>query len=192
MIDSSSPTMMRITEFEQWFKTVYARHLNVLRDSTYVKSGKLKSALMAHSKPNFRGHLWVSFDVEKISRNQLYIHKKTKMNIQNQNTAHVARFLQLGFPTGHTIMFDPLAAIPNDWTMFYKFVSAPKTIIIGFDQADNWRCLKDMHEHEFYSPDARKTHSNMVAPSILVDIQIILENIECSPQKWEKARLIGL
>uniref|UniRef100_A0A915KSF5 Uncharacterized protein n=1 Tax=Romanomermis culicivorax TaxID=13658 RepID=A0A915KSF5_ROMCU len=74
--------MIRIAEFERWFKTVNARPLNVLRDPTHVESGKLKSALMAHSKPNFRGHVLVSFDVKNISMNQLYIHKKTKMNIQ--------------------------------------------------------------------------------------------------------------
>uniref|UniRef100_A0A915IDC6 Uncharacterized protein n=1 Tax=Romanomermis culicivorax TaxID=13658 RepID=A0A915IDC6_ROMCU len=107
--------MIRITEFEQWFKTVYARPLNVLRDPRYVESGKLKSVLSAHSKQNFRGHVLVSFDVEKIATNQLYIHKKTKMNIVNQNAIHVAQFIQLGFPTGYTIMFDALAATPEDW-----------------------------------------------------------------------------
>uniref|UniRef100_A0A915JNK4 Uncharacterized protein n=1 Tax=Romanomermis culicivorax TaxID=13658 RepID=A0A915JNK4_ROMCU len=76
------------------------------------------------------------------------------MNIVNQNVTHVARFVQLGFPTGYTIMFDTLAATPEDWTAFYEFVSPPKTIVIGFDQADNWKCLKDMHGREYYLPDA--------------------------------------
>uniref|UniRef100_A0A915KSU7 Uncharacterized protein n=1 Tax=Romanomermis culicivorax TaxID=13658 RepID=A0A915KSU7_ROMCU len=49
-----------------------------------------------------------------------------------------------------------------------------------------------MHGRKFYSSDARKMHSNVLAPSILVDIQIILENIERSPEKWERACLIGL
>uniref|UniRef100_A0A915IT22 Uncharacterized protein n=1 Tax=Romanomermis culicivorax TaxID=13658 RepID=A0A915IT22_ROMCU len=49
-----------------------------------------------------------------------------------------------------------------------------------------------MHRGEYYSPDARKTHSTVLAPSILVDVQIILENIERSPEKWERAPLIGL
>uniref|UniRef100_A0A915JXL7 3'-5' exonuclease domain-containing protein n=1 Tax=Romanomermis culicivorax TaxID=13658 RepID=A0A915JXL7_ROMCU len=184
--------MIRIAEFEPWFETVYARPLNVLRDPSYVGSGELKSALTAHSKPNFRGHVLVGLDIEKISTNQLYIHKKTKMNILNQKATHVARFVQLGFPTGHTIMFDALAATPDDWTAFYEFVSAPQTIAIGFNQADDWKCLKDMHGREYYSPDARKMHSNVLAPSILVDIQIILENIERSPEKWERACLIRL
>uniref|UniRef100_A0A915KNY0 Uncharacterized protein n=1 Tax=Romanomermis culicivorax TaxID=13658 RepID=A0A915KNY0_ROMCU len=105
------------------------------------------------------------------------------MNVQNQNAAHVARFIQLAFPTGHTIMFEALVATPDDWTAFYEFISAPKTIVISFDQADDWKCLKDMYLCKFYSPDARKTHSNVLAPSILVDIQIILENIEPSPEK---------
>uniref|UniRef100_A0A915KB48 Uncharacterized protein n=1 Tax=Romanomermis culicivorax TaxID=13658 RepID=A0A915KB48_ROMCU len=134
----------------------------------------------------------VGFDVEKISMDQLYIHKKTKMNIQNQNGAHVARFVQLGFWTGHTIVFDALVATPDDWTAFYEYVSARKTIVISFHQADNWKCLKDMHRPDFYSPDTRKTHSNVLAPSISVDIQIILENIEAWPEKWERAPLIGL
>uniref|UniRef100_A0A915J855 Uncharacterized protein n=1 Tax=Romanomermis culicivorax TaxID=13658 RepID=A0A915J855_ROMCU len=56
-------------------------------------------------------------------------------------------------------MFDALVATPEDWTAFYEFVSAPKTIVIGFDQADDWKCLKDMHGRDYYSPDARKTHS---------------------------------
>uniref|UniRef100_A0A915L3M6 Uncharacterized protein n=1 Tax=Romanomermis culicivorax TaxID=13658 RepID=A0A915L3M6_ROMCU len=99
--------------------------------------GELKSPLTAHSKPNFRGHVFVVFDVEKILTNQLYIHKKTKMNIQNQNAAHLPRFVQLGLPTGYTIMFDILAATPDDWTTFNEFVSPPKTIVIGFDQADD-------------------------------------------------------
>uniref|UniRef100_A0A915JJC2 Uncharacterized protein n=1 Tax=Romanomermis culicivorax TaxID=13658 RepID=A0A915JJC2_ROMCU len=64
-------------------------------------------------------------------------------------------------------------------------MSAPKTIAIGFDQANDWKCLKDMHGRDFYSPDAPKTHSTVLAPSIL-------ENIERSPEKWERARLIGL
>uniref|UniRef100_A0A915JUG3 Uncharacterized protein n=1 Tax=Romanomermis culicivorax TaxID=13658 RepID=A0A915JUG3_ROMCU len=89
-------------------------------------------------------------------------------------------------------MLDALAATPDDWTTFYELVSAPKTIIISFDQADDWKCLKDMHGHEFNSPDAHKMHSNVLAPSILVDIQIIWENIKQSPKKWERARLIGL
>uniref|UniRef100_A0A915IYC7 Uncharacterized protein n=1 Tax=Romanomermis culicivorax TaxID=13658 RepID=A0A915IYC7_ROMCU len=99
-----------------------ARPLNVLCDPTYVESGQFKGALRVHSKPNFRGHVLVGFDVKKISTNQLYIHKKTKMNILNQKGTHVAQFLQLGFPTGHTIMFDALAATPDNWTAFYKFV----------------------------------------------------------------------
>uniref|UniRef100_A0A915JFL1 Uncharacterized protein n=1 Tax=Romanomermis culicivorax TaxID=13658 RepID=A0A915JFL1_ROMCU len=136
-----------------------------------------------HSKLNFQSHVLVGFDVKKISMNQLYIHKRTKMNIQNQNTAHVTRFVQLRFPTGHTIMFDALAATSDHWTLFYKFVSAPKTIVISFNQADDWKCLKDMHGCNFYSPDAHKAHSNLLAPSILVDIQIILENIEQWPEK---------
>uniref|UniRef100_A0A915K298 Uncharacterized protein n=1 Tax=Romanomermis culicivorax TaxID=13658 RepID=A0A915K298_ROMCU len=49
-----------------------------------------------------------------------------------------------------------------------------------------------MHGRDYYSSDARKMHSTMLAPSILVDIQIILENIERSPQKWERVPLIGL
>uniref|UniRef100_A0A915KLJ9 Uncharacterized protein n=1 Tax=Romanomermis culicivorax TaxID=13658 RepID=A0A915KLJ9_ROMCU len=89
-------------------------------------------------------------------------------------------------------MFDALAATSGDWTAFYEFVSAPKTIIIGFDQADNWKCLKDMHGCNFYSSKASKMHSNVLAPSILVNIQIILENIKRSPKKWERARFIGL
>uniref|UniRef100_A0A915JNI2 Uncharacterized protein n=1 Tax=Romanomermis culicivorax TaxID=13658 RepID=A0A915JNI2_ROMCU len=168
--------MIRITEFERWFETVYARPLNVLQDPQYVESG----------------HVLVGFDVGKILTNQLYVHKKTKMNIVNQNVTHVARFVQLGFPTGYTLMFDALAATPKDWTAFYKFVSAPKTILIGFDQADNWKCLKDMHRNEYYLSDALKMHSTELAPSILVDVQIILENIVRSPKKWERARLIGL
>uniref|UniRef100_A0A915I7J1 Uncharacterized protein n=1 Tax=Romanomermis culicivorax TaxID=13658 RepID=A0A915I7J1_ROMCU len=145
--------MIRITEFEQWFETVYARPLNVLRDPTYVESGKLKNVLMTHSKPNFQGHVLVGFEVEKILMNQLYIHKKTKMNIQNQKAGNVNRFVQLGFPTGHTIMFEALAATPDNWTMFYKFILAPKTIVISFDQADDWKCLKDMHGRNFYLSD---------------------------------------
>uniref|UniRef100_A0A915KNC9 3'-5' exonuclease domain-containing protein n=1 Tax=Romanomermis culicivorax TaxID=13658 RepID=A0A915KNC9_ROMCU len=184
--------MIRITEFEQWFETVYARPLNVLWDPRYVGSGKLKSALSAHSKPNFRGHVLVGFDIEKISTNQLYIHKKKKMNIVNQNATHIAWFIQLGFPTGYTLMLDALAATPEDWMALYEFLSAPKTIVIGFDQADNWKCLKDMHGREYYSSDACKMHSTVLAPSILIDVQIILENIERSPEKWERARLIGL
>uniref|UniRef100_A0A915I4I6 Uncharacterized protein n=1 Tax=Romanomermis culicivorax TaxID=13658 RepID=A0A915I4I6_ROMCU len=171
--------MIRITEFEQWFETVYTRPLNVLHDPRYFESGELKSALSAHSKPNFRGHVLVGFDVEQIWTNQLYIHKKTKMNILNQNATHVTWFIQLGFPTGYTLMFDTLAATPEDWMRFYEF-------------ADDWKCLKDMHRRKYYSPDARKTHSNVLTPSILVDVQIILENIECSPEKWERAPLIGL
>uniref|UniRef100_A0A915KRZ7 Uncharacterized protein n=1 Tax=Romanomermis culicivorax TaxID=13658 RepID=A0A915KRZ7_ROMCU len=75
--------MIRIAEFEHWFETVYTRPLNVLHDPTYVESGEPKRPLTAHSKPNFGGHVLVGFDVKKISTNQLYIHKKTKMNIQN-------------------------------------------------------------------------------------------------------------
>uniref|UniRef100_A0A915J4E1 Uncharacterized protein n=1 Tax=Romanomermis culicivorax TaxID=13658 RepID=A0A915J4E1_ROMCU len=105
---------------------------------------------------------------------------------------HVTRFVRLGCPTGYTIMFDTLAATPQDWTAFYEFVSAPKTIVISFDQADDWKYLKDMHGRDYYSADARKTHSTVLAPSILVNVQIILENIERSPGKWEMARLIGL
>uniref|UniRef100_A0A915HTR5 Uncharacterized protein n=1 Tax=Romanomermis culicivorax TaxID=13658 RepID=A0A915HTR5_ROMCU len=45
--------MIRITEFERWFETVYARPLNVLHDARYIESGKLKSVLSAHSKLNF-------------------------------------------------------------------------------------------------------------------------------------------
>uniref|UniRef100_A0A915LBC8 NurA domain-containing protein n=1 Tax=Romanomermis culicivorax TaxID=13658 RepID=A0A915LBC8_ROMCU len=138
------------------------------------------------------GHVLVGFDFRKISTNQLYSHKKTKMNIVNQNVTQVARFLQLGFSTGYTLMFDALAATPKDWTAFYKFLWAPKTILIRFDQADNWKCLKGMHRHEYYLSDAIKMHSTELAPSILVDVQIILENIVHSPEKWERARLIGL
>uniref|UniRef100_A0A915JP28 Uncharacterized protein n=1 Tax=Romanomermis culicivorax TaxID=13658 RepID=A0A915JP28_ROMCU len=90
-----------------------------------------------HSKLNFRSHVLVGFDVKNISTNQLYIHKKTKRNIRNQNATHITRFVQLGFPTGHNIMFDALTATSDDWTAFYEFVSAPKTIIIGFHQADD-------------------------------------------------------
>uniref|UniRef100_A0A915HJC9 Uncharacterized protein n=1 Tax=Romanomermis culicivorax TaxID=13658 RepID=A0A915HJC9_ROMCU len=61
------------------------------------------------------------------------------------------------------------AATPNDWTAFYEFVSAPKTIVMGFDQADDWKCLEDMHGREFYSPDAGKTHSNVLAPSLCLE-----------------------
>uniref|UniRef100_A0A915K547 Uncharacterized protein n=1 Tax=Romanomermis culicivorax TaxID=13658 RepID=A0A915K547_ROMCU len=64
-------------EFERWFETVYTRPLNVLGDPTYVKCGDLKNTLMMHSKPNFGSHVLVGFDVQKISTNQLYIHKKT-------------------------------------------------------------------------------------------------------------------
>uniref|UniRef100_A0A915J444 Uncharacterized protein n=1 Tax=Romanomermis culicivorax TaxID=13658 RepID=A0A915J444_ROMCU len=42
-------------------------------------------------------------------------------------------------------MFDALAATSEDWTTSYEFLSALKTIVIGFDQADDWKCLKDMH-----------------------------------------------
>uniref|UniRef100_A0A915JSW8 Uncharacterized protein n=1 Tax=Romanomermis culicivorax TaxID=13658 RepID=A0A915JSW8_ROMCU len=73
--------MIRITEFKRWFETVYARRLNVLRNPTYVESGDLKNELTMHSKLDFRSHVLVSFDVKKISTNQLYIHKKTEMNI---------------------------------------------------------------------------------------------------------------
>uniref|UniRef100_A0A915KSS5 Uncharacterized protein n=1 Tax=Romanomermis culicivorax TaxID=13658 RepID=A0A915KSS5_ROMCU len=66
-------------------------------------------------------------------------------------------------------MFDALAATPDNWTAFYEFVSASKTILISFDQADNWKCLKDMHRGQFYSPDAPKTHSNVLAPRIVAD-----------------------
>uniref|UniRef100_A0A915K7G4 Uncharacterized protein n=1 Tax=Romanomermis culicivorax TaxID=13658 RepID=A0A915K7G4_ROMCU len=69
---------------------------------------------------------------------------------------------------------------------------APKTIVVSFNQADNWKCLKDMHGRDFYSPHAHKTHSTVLAPSILVNIKIILENIKRSREKWERARLIGL
>uniref|UniRef100_A0A915LCC0 Uncharacterized protein n=1 Tax=Romanomermis culicivorax TaxID=13658 RepID=A0A915LCC0_ROMCU len=89
---------------ERWFETVYARPLNVLRDPRYVESGKLRSLLSAHLKPNFRGYVLV----------------------------------------------------------------APKAIVIGFDQADDWKCLKDMHGREYYSPDARKMHSTVLAPNILL------------------------
>uniref|UniRef100_A0A915IZ09 Uncharacterized protein n=1 Tax=Romanomermis culicivorax TaxID=13658 RepID=A0A915IZ09_ROMCU len=54
-------------------------------------------------------------------------------------------FETLGFPTGHRIMFDALAATSDDWTTSYEFLSALKTIVISFDQADDWKCLKDMH-----------------------------------------------
>uniref|UniRef100_A0A915IUK1 Uncharacterized protein n=1 Tax=Romanomermis culicivorax TaxID=13658 RepID=A0A915IUK1_ROMCU len=33
--------MIRITEFEKWFQTIYARPLNLLREPTYVESGDL-------------------------------------------------------------------------------------------------------------------------------------------------------
>uniref|UniRef100_A0A915KPH6 Uncharacterized protein n=1 Tax=Romanomermis culicivorax TaxID=13658 RepID=A0A915KPH6_ROMCU len=89
-------------------------------------------------------------------------------------------------------MFDAHAATLDDWTTFYKFVSALKTIVLSFDQADDWKCFKDMHRQDFYSPDAPKMHSTVLAASILVNIQIILQNIERSPEKWERARLIGL
>uniref|UniRef100_A0A915LCM8 Uncharacterized protein n=1 Tax=Romanomermis culicivorax TaxID=13658 RepID=A0A915LCM8_ROMCU len=49
-----------------------------------------------------------------------------------------------------------------------------------------------MHGRNFYSVDAHKIHSNVLTPSILVDIQIILEGIKQSPEKWKRARLIGL
>uniref|UniRef100_A0A915K5X8 Uncharacterized protein n=1 Tax=Romanomermis culicivorax TaxID=13658 RepID=A0A915K5X8_ROMCU len=94
-----------ITEFERWLETVYARPLNVLCDPQYVESGELKSALSAHSKPNFRGH------------------------------------------------------------------------------ADDWKCLEDIHGCDYYSSDAQKTHSTVLAPSILVDVQIKLENIGRSTKK---------
>uniref|UniRef100_A0A915K6U0 Uncharacterized protein n=1 Tax=Romanomermis culicivorax TaxID=13658 RepID=A0A915K6U0_ROMCU len=35
-------------------------------------------------------------------------------------------------------------------------------------------------------------HTTVLAPSILVNVQIILENIEQSAKKWERTRLIGL
>uniref|UniRef100_A0A915HIX5 Uncharacterized protein n=1 Tax=Romanomermis culicivorax TaxID=13658 RepID=A0A915HIX5_ROMCU len=110
--------MIRITEFERWFETAYARLLNVLCELTYVESGDVRNALVLYAKPNFRSHILVGFDVEKTLINQLYIHKKTKLDIQNQNAAHVARFIQLGFPTGHTIMFNALVATPDNWTAF--------------------------------------------------------------------------
>uniref|UniRef100_A0A915HVJ7 Uncharacterized protein n=1 Tax=Romanomermis culicivorax TaxID=13658 RepID=A0A915HVJ7_ROMCU len=91
-----------------------ARLLNVLREPTYVESGDLQNALVLYAKPNLRSHVLVGFDIGKILMNQLYIHKKTKLDIQNQNAAHVARFVQLGSPTGHTIMFDALAAPLDD------------------------------------------------------------------------------
>uniref|UniRef100_A0A915HG36 Uncharacterized protein n=1 Tax=Romanomermis culicivorax TaxID=13658 RepID=A0A915HG36_ROMCU len=71
-------------------------------------------------------------------------------------------------------------------------LQTPKTIVIRFDRADGWKCLKDMHGREYYSPDARKMHFTVLAPSILVDVQIILVNIERLPEKWERAHLIGL
>uniref|UniRef100_A0A915KXS9 Uncharacterized protein n=1 Tax=Romanomermis culicivorax TaxID=13658 RepID=A0A915KXS9_ROMCU len=174
--------MIRITEFERWFQRIYARPLNVLRDPRY----ELKSALSAHSKPNFCGTVLVGFDVEKISTNQMYIHKKTKMNIVNQNAMHVARFVQLGFPTGYTIMFDTLAATPEDWTSFYEFVLAPKTIIIGFDQAEDWKCLKDMHGRDYYLPDARKTHSTVLAPTYgrYSFVNSVYDNIQIFPHDF--------
>uniref|UniRef100_A0A915KUA9 Uncharacterized protein n=1 Tax=Romanomermis culicivorax TaxID=13658 RepID=A0A915KUA9_ROMCU len=46
--------MIRITEFERWFETVYAWPLNVLGEPTYVESGDLKKALAMYTKPNFR------------------------------------------------------------------------------------------------------------------------------------------
>uniref|UniRef100_A0A915KBR5 Uncharacterized protein n=1 Tax=Romanomermis culicivorax TaxID=13658 RepID=A0A915KBR5_ROMCU len=49
-----------------------------------------------------------------------------------------------------------------------------------------------MHGCDFYSSDTRKMHSTVLAPSILVDVKIILENIERYVEKWERARLIGL
>uniref|UniRef100_A0A915I1M0 Uncharacterized protein n=1 Tax=Romanomermis culicivorax TaxID=13658 RepID=A0A915I1M0_ROMCU len=51
-------------------------------------------------------------------------------------------------------MFDALAAMSDEWTTFYDFVLALKTIVIGLDQADDWKCLKDMHGHNFYSSHA--------------------------------------
>uniref|UniRef100_A0A915KW05 Uncharacterized protein n=1 Tax=Romanomermis culicivorax TaxID=13658 RepID=A0A915KW05_ROMCU len=86
------------------------------------------------------------------------------------------------------IMFHALVASSDD----YEFVSTPKTIVIGFNQANAWKCLKDMHGRDFYSPDVVKTHSTVLAPSVLVDVQIILENMERSPEKWERACLIGI
>uniref|UniRef100_A0A915J525 Uncharacterized protein n=1 Tax=Romanomermis culicivorax TaxID=13658 RepID=A0A915J525_ROMCU len=85
--------MIRIVEFEHWFEMVYARPMNVLRELTYIESGDLKNTLAMHMKLNFRSHILVGFNVEKISTNQLYIHKKTKLDIQNQNVTHVARFV---------------------------------------------------------------------------------------------------
>uniref|UniRef100_A0A915KS79 Uncharacterized protein n=1 Tax=Romanomermis culicivorax TaxID=13658 RepID=A0A915KS79_ROMCU len=74
-------------------------------------------------------------------------------------------------------MLDALAATPKDRTAFYEFVLAPKTIVIGFDQADDWKCLKDMHGCDYYSSDAQKMHSTVLAPSIIADTLAL--DVEC-------------
>uniref|UniRef100_A0A915IP30 Uncharacterized protein n=1 Tax=Romanomermis culicivorax TaxID=13658 RepID=A0A915IP30_ROMCU len=130
--------MIRIPKFERWFETVYTRPLNVLGKPTYVESGDIRNTLALYAKLNFRSHVLFSFEFFfQISMNQLYIHKKTKLDIQNQNAAHVARFVQLGFPTRHTIMFNALAATPDDWIAFYQFILVLKTNVISFDQAED-------------------------------------------------------
>uniref|UniRef100_A0A915KL43 Uncharacterized protein n=1 Tax=Romanomermis culicivorax TaxID=13658 RepID=A0A915KL43_ROMCU len=161
--------MVRISQFELWFERVYTQLLNILHELTYIESSNLKNVLVMYTKPNFRSHVLVSFDVKKKSH-QLYIHKKTKLNIQNQNGTHVPRFVQLGFRMVHMIMFDALAAMPEDWTMFYEFVPTPKMLVISFDQSDDWKCLKDMHGRDFYSPDTQQMHTTVLAPSIQVHV----------------------
>uniref|UniRef100_A0A915INJ1 Uncharacterized protein n=1 Tax=Romanomermis culicivorax TaxID=13658 RepID=A0A915INJ1_ROMCU len=53
----------------------------------------------------------------------------------------------------------------QDRYISYQKNNIARTIGSFLRRADDWKCLKDMHGRDHYSPDARKRHSTVLAPT---------------------------
>uniref|UniRef100_A0A915L561 Uncharacterized protein n=1 Tax=Romanomermis culicivorax TaxID=13658 RepID=A0A915L561_ROMCU len=157
--------LTRAADLESWYISMYARPLNVLPLPIFLSPGSLGQALAAQPTPNFRGYTLIGLDTESIMATDMKHFQFTVSMPADSTAPSCLRYVQLPYPNGMMFVFETFTATPEDWTALFSLVDSKHTIVVSFDEADDWAGIYALLGTQFQT-DRQKKNKDPVVKAI--------------------------
>uniref|UniRef100_A0A915KC88 Uncharacterized protein n=1 Tax=Romanomermis culicivorax TaxID=13658 RepID=A0A915KC88_ROMCU len=80
----------------------------------------------------------ISFNTELIMATDMKNFQFTVPMPADSTAPSYPRYIQLAYPNGTMFVFKTFTTTPEDWTALFALVDGEHTIVVSFDDAEDW------------------------------------------------------